>query len=190
MKASNAHLPGHGDGRITAFMHKTRFPIARFRLVGLLCLLFAVGAACVSPAVAQSPFEDGLAAPVGPMEPLAIDSAEGVRQFKVEIAADEATRSKGLMFRTAVPAGTGMLFDFSPARPVAFWMKSTLVPLDMIFIGSDGRVLNIAERTVPHSLTPVPSDGPARAVLEIAGGAASRLGIRPGDRVHHRLFPE
>ncbi len=190
MKASTPHLPGQGDGPITGFMRKTRFHNTRLPLVGVLCLLFVAVAAYAPVACAQLPFDEGAAAPLGPTEPLGIETAEGVRQFMVEIAADEASRAKGLMFRTAVPAGTGMLFDFSPARPVAFWMKSTLIPLDMIFIGSDGRILNIAERTIPQSLTPVPSDGSARGVLEIAGGAASRLGIRPGDRVHHRLFPE
>lgn len=123
------------------------------------------------------------------MERLAIATAEGTREFSVEVAADEATRERGLMFRKEVPSGTGMLFDFNPARPVAFWMKNTLIPLDIIFIGVDGRIMNIAERTVPQSLTPVPSEGAARAVLEIAGGAASRLGIRPGDRVQHRILP-
>ena len=123
------------------------------------------------------------------MERLAIATAEGAREFSVEVAADEATRERGLMFRKEVPPGTGMLFDFNPARPVAFWMKNTLIPLDMLFIGVDGRITNIAERAVPQSLTPVPSEGAARAVLEIAGGAASRLGIRPGDRVHHRILP-
>jgi uncharacterized membrane protein (UPF0127 family) len=123
------------------------------------------------------------------MERLTIATAEGAREFSVEVAADEATRERGLMFRKEVPPGTGMLFDFNPARPVAFWMKNTLIPLDIIFIGVDGRIMNIAERTVPQSLTPVPSEGAARAVLEIAGGAASRLGIRPGDRVQHRILP-
>jgi uncharacterized protein len=183
-------LPSHGDGRITGLMCKTRFPNQWWPLGGLLSFLFVAVAAFAAPALAQLPFEEGVAAPVGATEPLGIDTADGVRQFRVEIAADEASRAKGLMFRTAVPAGTGMLFDFSPARPVAFWMKSTLIPLDMLFIGPDGRISNIAERTIPQSLTPVPSDGAARGVLEIAGGAASRLGIRPGDRVHHRLFPE
>jgi len=183
-------LPAHGDGRITGLMNKTPFRRSFWLLAGLCCLMFAVVVALAPPAFAQLPFDEGGAAPLGPMEPLAIDTAGGPREFMVEIAADEASRAKGLMFRTAVPAGTGMLFDFSPAQTVAFWMKSTLIPLDMIFIGSDGRILNIAERTIPQSLTPVPSDGPARGVLEIAGGAASRLGIRPGDRVHHRLFPK
>jgi uncharacterized membrane protein (UPF0127 family) len=135
------------------------------------------------PAVAQAAPQ-----PVA-MERLTIATAEGTREFRVEVAADEATRERGLMFRKEVPPGTGMLFDFNPARPVAFWMKNTLIPLDIIFIGVDGRIMNIAERTVPQSLTPVPSEGAARAVLEIAGGAASRLGIRPGDRVQHRILP-
>ncbi|MBM3556648.1 MAG: DUF192 domain-containing protein, partial [Alphaproteobacteria bacterium] len=75
-----------------------------------------------------------------------------------------------------------------PPRVAQFWMKNTLIPLDMIFIGADGRVRNIAERTVPHSLETRSSDGVVAAVLEVNGGASARLGIRPGDRVLHPLF--
>jgi uncharacterized membrane protein (UPF0127 family) len=76
-----------------------------------------------------------------------------------------------------------MLFDFGHSESVAMWMKNTLIPLDMLFIASDGSVINIAQRTVPESLTPIPSAQPVRYVLELAGGTASRLGIKPGDRV-------
>ena len=82
-----------------------------------------------------------------------------------------------------------MLFDFHDPRPVAFWMKNTLIPLDMIFIAADGRIINIAQNTRPYSLDPVPSAAPALAVLEIGGGLSAELGIEPGDRVLHRIFP-
>jgi hypothetical protein len=81
-----------------------------------------------------------------------------------------------------------MLFDFKTDRPVAMWMRNTRIPLDMLFIARDGRVANIAERAVPFSEQTIPSAGPVRAVLELAGGTASRLGIKPGDRVVHPMF--
>jgi uncharacterized membrane protein (UPF0127 family) len=82
-----------------------------------------------------------------------------------------------------------MLFDFFQEREVAFWMRNTLIPLDMIFIRANGLIRSIAHETVPHDETPMPSGGPVRAVLEIAGGRARQLGILPGDRVVHRIFP-
>jgi hypothetical protein len=81
-----------------------------------------------------------------------------------------------------------MLFDFQDEQHVAFWMRNTLIPLDMIFIGADGVVRRVHARAVPHDETTIPSGVPVRAVLEIAGGEAARLGIRPGDRVRHPIF--
>ena len=77
-----------------------------------------------------------------------------------------------------------MIFPFEPARDASFWMKNTLIPLDMIFIRQDGSIANIAADTVPLSLDPVRSEGPVKAVLEIAGGRAAELGIKPGDKVN------
>lgn len=108
--------------------------------------------------------------------------------FKVEVAVTPAQRRRGLMFRRELAADAGMLFDFPELTPVSFWMKNTLIPLDMLFIDSEGRILNIRERAVPLSLAPVRSAGPVRAVLEVNGGTVSRLGIRPGDRVLHPIF--
>jgi uncharacterized membrane protein (UPF0127 family) len=81
-----------------------------------------------------------------------------------------------------------MLFDFKTPSPISMWMKNTFIPLDMVFIDPKGRIINIAEHTVPHSLDPVGAAAPARAVLELNGGTASRLGIRPGDRVVFPIF--
>jgi len=85
------------------------------------------------------------------------------------------------MEREAVPEGTGMLFPFNPPRLVSFWMKNTHVPLDMIFIGEDNRIIKIAPMTVPYDMTPVASGGAVAAVLEIGGGEAQRLGLSVGD---------
>mgnify|MGYP001147176422 CR=1 FL=1 len=101
----------------------------------------------------------------------------GHESFAVEVADDAGERAQGLMFRTALPERHGMLFDFGQDQAVAFWMKNTLIPLDMIFIRADGTIDRIAENTVPQSLEPVASGGMVAAVLEVPGGTAARLGI-------------
>jgi hypothetical protein len=123
-----------------------------------------------------------------PTQMLEIASKTGVHVFAVEIADTEAAREKGLMFRRELPEGQGMLFDFHSEQAVAFWMKNTYVPLDMIFIQGDGRILRIAENTEPLSTRTVPSGGPVRAVLEVIGGTAEKLGIASGDRVAYGPF--
>jgi len=119
---------------------------------------------------------------------LEIVSKTGVHVFKVEIADTEASREKGLMFRKSLPDGQGMLFNFHREQDVSFWMQNTYIPLDMIFIQGDGRILRIAENTEPLSTKLVPSGGPVLAVLEVLGGTASKFGIAPGDRVAHPIF--
>ena len=119
---------------------------------------------------------------------LEIASKTGVHSFTVEVVATDEERAKGLMFRRELPEGRGMLFDFKREQPVAFWMRNTYVPLDMIFIRADGRILRIAENTEPLSTKIIPSGGLAKAVLEVPAGTAQKYGIRPGDRVAHPLF--
>jgi uncharacterized membrane protein (UPF0127 family) len=100
--------------------------------------------------------------------------------------ADSAPRqSQGLMFVRSLPQMRGMLFVHDEPRALSMWMKNTYIPLDMVFIGSDGRIQQIIANTKPHSLDIIRSDKPARAVLEIAGGEAQRLGLRVGQRVQH-----
>ena len=134
-----------------------------------------------------------LAAPAtakpGGLQPLEIVTPKGRHAFEVEFVDDDAGRMQGLMYRKSLAPNRGMLFDFKTERPLSFWMKNTLIPLDIIYIRADGRILSIARNTVPLSEAPVPSGGPARAVLEIPGGRAAQLGILPGDRVRHRIFP-
>ena len=127
------------------------------------------------------------ARPAG-QETLEIASKSGVHAFAVEIAETEAEREKGLMFRKELPEGRGMLFDFRREQEVGFWMQNTYIPLDMLFIRGDGRILRIAENTEPLSTRMIPSGGPVRAVLEVIGGTARKLGIAPGDRVAHPIF--
>jgi len=118
--------------------------------------------------------------------PLTIVSANGPHQFTVELATTPDQMEQGLMFRQSLAADAGMLFDYRAPAMASMWMKNTLIPLDMLFVDERGRIINIHERAVPGSLEPIPAAAPARAVIELNGGTAARLGIRPGDRV---LFP-
>jgi uncharacterized membrane protein (UPF0127 family) len=123
-------------------------------------------------------------------EQLTIDTARGPARFTVEIADDDEERARGLMFRQSLADDRGMLFYFQTPEHASFWMRNTVISLDIIFIGTDGRILNIAERTTPYSEDPIPAAGLTRGVLEIRGGRAAELGIRAGDRVHHRIFAD
>jgi uncharacterized membrane protein (UPF0127 family) len=122
------------------------------------------------------------------LQTLEIASKSGVHAFAVELALTPEEQSRGLMYRKTLPEGQGMLFDFKRDQETSFWMKNTYVPLDMIFIRSDGRIHRIAENTEPLSERLVPSNGPVRAVLEVLAGTARKLGIAPGDRVAHPIF--
>jgi uncharacterized membrane protein (UPF0127 family) len=119
---------------------------------------------------------------------LEIVSTSGVHAFNVELVATEPERERGLMFRKELPQGQGMLFDFFTDQPVSFWMHNTYIPLDMIFIRSDGVIMRIAENTKPMSDDLVPSGAPVRAVLEVIAGTARELGIKAGDKVINPIF--
>jgi hypothetical protein len=135
----------------------------------------------------------GLFIAVGPAQAagqstLEITTKSGVHPFSVELATTEAEREKGLMFRKELPEGQGMLFDFHREQDVGFWMQNTYIPLDMIFIKADGRILRIAENAKPMSTDVIPSNGPVRFVLELIAGTARKMGIAPGDRVASPLI--
>ena len=119
---------------------------------------------------------------------LEIETHHGARKFDVEIASDDATRELGLMCRKTMAPGHGMLFEFPQADPQTFWMKNTYLPLDIIYIGRNGRIVSIAANAKPFDETPLPSAGPANGVLEIKGGLAAKLGIRAGDLVKHPFY--
>jgi uncharacterized membrane protein (UPF0127 family) len=114
--------------------------------------------------------------------PLTIRTASGEHHFTVEIAASLEQQERGLMFRRELGPDRGMIFPYEPPQAVGFWMKNTLIPLDMVFIRADGTVARIATAT-PLSLDTVQSGEPVAAVLEIRGGRAAELGVREGDRV-------
>jgi len=122
------------------------------------------------------------------LQNLEIVSKNGVHPFAVEMAVTDEERAQGLMYRRELPEGQGMLFDFKSEHSTEFWMKNTYIPLDIIFIRADGRILRIAENTEPLSEKRIPSGGPIRGVLEVIAGTARKLGIAPGDRVAHPIF--
>src|SRR6202042_1879843 len=122
------------------------------------------------------------------VQTLEIATKSGVQVFSVERATTEEEKTTGLMYRKELADGKGMLFDFSPEQEVSMWMKNTYIPLDMIFIRADGRILRIAENTEPMSTRIIASGGPGKAVREVIAGTAQKYGIAPGDRVAHPLF--
>ena len=115
--------------------------------------------------------------------PLEIIAGSGRHHFNVEVARTPDQQGQGLMFRTALAADEGMIFPFPQPRMASFWMRNTLIPLDMIFIRADGTIARIAADTVPHSEESISSGEPVAAVLEIKGGRAAELGISEGDLV-------
>ena len=131
-----------------------------------------------------------VAALAGADDRLIIKTRTDEAAFSVEIADTPEKRSLGLMYRTELAADAGMLFDFSHMAPVAMWMKNTYIPLDIVFINADGVIVNIVERAIPETLTPIHSRGPVLAVLELNSGTCARKGIRPGDKVLHPLFQD
>jgi uncharacterized membrane protein (UPF0127 family) len=121
-------------------------------------------------------------------EPLTIAGASGRHAFQVEVARNDAERAQGLMYRRSLAPDRGMLFDFARVQPISMWMQNTYIPLDMIFIRADGSIARVAENAEPLSTRTIPSGEPVLAVLEVIGGTAARLGVKPGDRVEHPLF--
>ncbi len=124
------------------------------------------------------------------LETVEVVTGQGRTRFQVEIAATRAEQERGLMFRKSLAPDRGMLFIYKRPQPAAYWMKNTLIPLDIIFIQPDGHILSIARNARPLDQTPLASGGLILGVLEIAGGRAAQLGILPGDRVAHRIFPK
>lgn len=106
-----------------------------------------------------------------------ITSGTQTHEVRAEVARTAAEQARGLMNRSSLAEGTGMLFPFPEPKFASFWMRNTLIPLDIIFIRKDGTIDRIAENTVPHDETPVVSGGLVSAVLELPGGTSARLGI-------------
>ena len=151
----------------------------------ILGLVLVLAAACSS---------SGRGGELGPQSGLPVESLQivthdgHVHRFKVEIADNDASRERGLMFRKSLAPDAGMLFDFKSPQDVSFWMKNTLIPLDMVFIDEHGVVVNVAANATPLSEANIPSAAPVLGVLEIRGGRAAELGVQAGDVVHERIF--
>jgi len=156
--------------------------VARLRIGGRLMMSLAAVTAVLVILCANPP------ARAASIQPLEIVTKSGVQVFSVEMATTEEEKTTGLMYRKELPDGKGMLFDFSPEQQISMWMKNTYIPLDMIFIRADGRILRIAENTEPLSTKIISSGGLAKGVLEVIAGTAQKYGIQPGDRVAHPLF--
>lgn len=147
--------------------------------------------ALVAALVACSPQPDAEASPVAqtasvhPVSglkviPLAVRTSKGRHALRVEVAVSSEEQARGLMFRTEMGADEGMIFPRNPPDIASFWMKNTPLPLDIIFIGTDRKVINVAANTVPYSLAPVAAEGMTGAVLELNAGRAAELGIGTG----------
>ena len=155
--------------------------------IAALCLMGLVAACSPQPAAEATPTAD-TGAPARHREsglavvPLTVTTANATHRFQVEVAATLADQQRGLMFRTAMGPDEGMIFPNSPPQVRSFWMKNTVIPLDIIYIGPDRRVLNIA-RGEPYSTNSLPSAGPVINVLELVAGRSEQLGIKPGDAV-------
>ncbi len=122
------------------------------------------------------------------IEPLTLVSSTQTVMLQAEIADTPELRERGLMFRQMMPDDSAMLFDFVEPKPVAMWMKNTLVSLDMLFVREDGTIAAIAQNTVPQSLDTISVQEPVRGVVELAAGTAKRLGLKKNDKVFQRIF--
>jgi uncharacterized membrane protein (UPF0127 family) len=154
-------------------MMPTRLAFAVSLAIALIMIMLPTATGAVEPAR---------------LEPVVVETAEGRFTFTAEMADTPELRQRGLMFRHQLPEDRGMLFDWGEVQPISMWMRNTYVSLDMIFIAADGRVVRIAEATEPLSETTIPSGVPVAAVLEVVAGTADRIGLKPGDRVHHPMF--
>lgn len=142
-------------------------------------ILIVLALACAGPGVASESCEHGQVLLKGPW---------GETRFSVEIADDPEERSKGLMFRESMPRGAGMLFVYETPQRAAFWMKNTLIPLDMLFLDATGTVTSVHHDAIPGDLTAIEGGEKVFAVLEINAGLARRYGIGAGSVMRHPVF--
>ena len=158
------------------------------RLIALP-LFFAVSMTASAQDGPQDPRPDELL-DYGPSETLVIDTDAGELSFQVEVADTLPEQAQGMMWREEIPEMTGMLFEFSEPKIATIWMKNTPLPLDIIFVRSNGRILKIEHNAQPYKLRSASSEAVVAAVIELKGGRALELGIRPGDTVEHPFFSD
>ena len=145
-----------------------------YRVVALVMVMF-LGAASSVAAACQA-------------NSVTLKNDQAEIRFSIELAQTPQERSRGLMFREHLPAQSGMLFVFERPQRVAFWMKNTLIPLDMIFVDRTGTVTHVHEGAIPGDETPIPGGDQVYSVLEINAGLASRYGIAIGTVLRHEVF--
>ena len=153
-----------------------------FALTLALCAALQSGAAPAAESRVAEPLESF------PQSALEIRSSQGRQWFNIRIADSEARQEQGLMYVRALPADEGMLFPATKPRVMTFWMKNTVIPLDLLFITARGRIACLREQARPLVLDLITCDKTVKAVLEIGGGEAARRGIRVGDLVRHAVF--
>jgi uncharacterized membrane protein (UPF0127 family) len=177
----------------------SRFPDGR---IAVRALAVVAAVAMAAPAVAAHPSQHEPDLPrqdpahckgqpeIRPLKPLTVVTGQGQAKFRVEVAANGPARAYGLMCRKSLAADRGMLFVFPTVQPgSAFWMRNTLIPLDIIYIRPNGTVLTIAPNAQPLNEQPIPAYGQVRTVLELAAGRAAQLGLLPGDRIESPAMP-
>ncbi len=124
----------------------------------------------------------------GPPQPLVIVTESGVQDFMVEEAKTADQQARGMMFRDNMGDNEGMIFEFAEPKVASIWMKNTAIPLDLLFVRSDGKILKIEHMAQPYSLRSASSEAVVAAVVEIKGGRSNALGIQPGDTIKHTFF--
>jgi uncharacterized protein len=158
---------------------------------GIYLLVFSMALAVLpvstQPLLAQ-PALAPLQEEIVPLEPLTITTKAGQHTLQVEVMRTEEGRMRGLMNRRYLPADRGMLFDFEEEKPLFMWMQNTYIPLDMLFIKSDGIIARIATDTEPFSTRLIPSGGSVKGVLELNAGTVKQLNLQVGDRIEHPVF--
>jgi uncharacterized membrane protein (UPF0127 family) len=161
---------------------------AAVRLLILFSAIGGGGAACRNGQSGSVPPGTVAAVPSGPV--VILHAAGGrVLPIRVEVARTDAERERGLMYRNHLDPNAGMLFMFDRDGPLTFWMKNTLIPLDMIFIDRDKRIVGIVDNAIPETETPRRVEGQSRFVLEVGGGLSRRLGVAPGSVVEFQGLP-
>lgn len=145
--------------------------------IGAFCFAALLALLTLSPAIGAE----------GALTPLTIQTKAGPVRIEAEVARTAEERQVGLMYRRALAEDRGMLFDFGADTDISMWMKNTFIPLDMVFVRSDGVVHRIEHSTTPFSEAIVSSGAPVRYVIELAAGVAAKRGIARGDRVEHAL---
>jgi uncharacterized protein len=160
-------------------MISTLFPVRAARAAALTFFMAMMAVTLMLGSVHAASFRK---------DKLVLKTSAGDHTIEIEVAETNEQKALGLMYRTSVPPGTGMLFPYGPGQEVTMWMRNTYSSLDMVFIKSDGTVHRIEENTEPLSERIISSRGPVSAVLELAAGESKRLKLKPGDEVIHASF--